>query len=71
MKKRLCVLQVTPEKPNPKHKEYFNTKDCDFYFVTHDEPHPDAMEFCPNTTWTDTRNILADKVPKNMIIMPL
>lgn len=64
MKKRLCVLQVTPEKPNPKHKEYFNTKDCDFYFVTHDEPHPDAMEFCPNTTWTDTRNILADKVPK-------
>ena len=37
----------------------------DFYFVTHDAPHDEALEFCPNTTWTDTRNILAEKVPKN------
>ena len=56
--KRLCVLQVTPTAPNPKHVEYFqDKKECDFYFVTHDEEHPDALKFCPNTTWTDTRNI--------------
>ena len=65
MRKRLCVLQVTPEKPNPKHKEYFNTKDCDFYFVTHDSPHHDALKFCPNTKWAETRNILVELVPKN------
>ena len=28
MSKRLCILQVTPEKPNPEHIEYF--KDNDF-----------------------------------------
>ena len=65
MKKRLCVLQVTPTHPNPEHVKFFNTDDCDFYFVTHDEPHKEAMQFCPDTTWTDTRNILAEKVPKN------
>mgnify|MGYP001270555615 CR=1 FL=1 len=63
--KRLCVLQVTPAVPNPEHVEYFaNKEQCDFYFVTHDEDHPDALKFCPNTTWTDTRNILAELVPK-------
>lgn len=66
MSKRLCVLQVTPEKPNPEHIKYFKDKpDCDFFFVTHDAENPDALEFCPNTTWTDTRNVLADKVPKD------
>jgi len=65
MKKRLCVLQVTPSHPNPEHVKFFSGDDCDFYFVTHDDPHEDAMEFCPNTTWTDTRNILAKNVPKN------
>jgi hypothetical protein len=44
---------------------FFNKSNCDFYFVTHDAPHQDALQYCPNTTWTDTRNILADKVPKN------
>ena len=33
--------------------------------MTHDSPHEDSLQFCPNTTWTDTRNILATKVPKN------
>ena len=66
MSKRLCVLQVTPEKPSAKHMEYFKDKpDCDFFFVTHDVENPDALQFCPNTTWTDTRNVLADKVPKD------
>jgi len=65
MKKRLCVLQVTPENPNPDHVEYFKDKDdCDFYFVTHDAEHPDALKYCPNTTWVDTRNILAAEVLK-------
>ena len=60
MKKKLCVLQVTPSEPNSDHVEYFKNKEsCDFYFVTHDDEHQDAMEFCPNTTWVDTRNILA------------
>ena len=64
-KKRLCILQVAPSKPDPTHVELFSNKeDCDFYFVTHDNPHPDAIQFCPNTTWTDTRNILATNVPK-------
>ena len=64
-RKRFCVLQVTPEEPNPHHLKMFGDKDeSDFYFVTHDAPHEDALAFCPNTTWTDTRNILAAKVPK-------
>jgi hypothetical protein len=65
MKKRLCILQVTPSLPNEKHVELFSEKDnCDFFFVTHDDPHDDALKFCPNTTWTDTRNVLAELVPK-------
>lgn len=63
--KRICVLQVTPEKPNPDHVEFFSNKEqCDFYFVTHDAPNDKALKYCPNTTWVDTRNILADMVPK-------
>ena len=63
--KRLCVLQVTPENPNENHVELFNDKeDCDFYFVTHDEQHNNALKFCPNTKWADTRNILASEVAK-------
>jgi len=65
MKKRLCVLQVTPEAPSPEHVEYFRGQpECDFYFVTHDSFHADALDFCPGTTWVDTRNILAKSVPK-------
>jgi len=65
MSKRLCVLQVTPHKPNTDHVSYFQNKDnCDFFFVTHDAENSEALQFCPNTTWTDTRNILAEKVPK-------
>ena len=38
MKKRLCVLQVTPSEPNLEHVRLFDQKEnCDFYFVTHDE----------------------------------
>jgi len=63
--KRLCVLQVTPENPNLDHIKLFkDKKECDFYFVTHDIPHKDALKFCPNTKWADTRNILSADVPK-------
>ena len=63
--KKFCVLQVTPSEPNPKHVEYFsNQEECDFFFVTHDEPNEDALKYCPNTTWTDTRNVLASTVPQ-------
>ena len=63
--KKFCVLQVTPLTPNPKHIEYFSKQEeCDFYFVTHDGPNKDALKYCPNTTWTDTRNILAAMVPQ-------
>jgi len=66
MRKRVCVLQVTPEHPNPEHIKYFKDRDgCDFYFVTHDAPNPDALKFCPDTTWTDTRNTLVEMVPRN------
>lgn len=66
MKKRLCVLQVAPEKPTPEHVNLFSDKEnCDFFFVTHDKEHPDAIKFCPNTTWVDTRNVLAEMVPKD------
>ena len=64
--KKLCILQVTPTTPNPEHIKLFANKDeCDFYFVTHDSPHPDALKFCPNTTWAETRNILVDMVHKD------
>ncbi len=66
MTKRLCVLQVTPENPNPDHVEFFKDKaDCDFYFVTHDAEHPDALQYCPGTTWSETRDLLALLVPKD------
>ena len=66
MKKRFCVLQVTPAEPNPEHVKLFDQKEnCDFYFVTHDKYNEKALKFCPNTTWTDTRNILMEMVPKN------
>lgn len=65
MSKRLCVLQVTPSEPNKDHVLFFKSKEqCDFYFVTHDSENPEALKFCPNTKWSDTRNILADLVPK-------
>ena len=64
--KKFCVLQVTPYKPNKQHIELFaNKKESDFYFVTHDKPNPDALKFCPNTHWNETRDILIDLVPKN------
>jgi hypothetical protein len=63
--KRLCILQITPAVPTQEHIDLFSNKeDCDFYFVTHDAPHKDALQYCPNTSWTDTRNILIEKVPK-------
>jgi|TARA_B100001094_G_scaffold325472_1_gene379854 hypothetical protein len=65
MNKRLCILQITPEKPNPVHISYFKDKpDCDFFFLTHDAEHPDALKFCPNTVWSETRNIIVESVPK-------
>jgi hypothetical protein len=64
--KKFCVLQVTPLIPNPEHVQAFGQqKECDFFFVTHDGPNKDALKYCPNTTWTDTRNVLASLVPKN------
>lgn len=63
--KRFCVLQITPENPNPKHvKEFSNREKSDFYFVTFKNKNPDSLDFCPNTIWSETRNILAEKVPK-------
>ncbi|HAI38497.1 MAG TPA: hypothetical protein DCM40_10410, partial [Maribacter sp.] len=65
MRKRLCVLQVAPEFPNQDHVEYFKDKEpCDFYFVTHDAEHEDALKFCPDTKWAQTRDTLCELVPK-------
>ena len=65
MNKRFCILQVTPKFPNPEHVEMFKEKEhTDFYFVTHDRRNPDALQFCPNTIWSETRNILVEHVPK-------
>ena len=64
--KKFCILQVAPEQPTAEHVNLFsNQKECDFYFVTHDKPNENALKFCPNTTWTDTRNILVKDVPKD------
>mgnify|MGYP003148263450 CR=1 FL=1 len=63
--KRFCVLQITPEFPNPKHHEmFFNRESSDFYFVTYKENNPNALKHCPNTVWSETRNTLAQLVPK-------
>ena len=65
MSKRFCVLQVTPSEPNPSHVELFADRpESDFYFVTHDSPNPEALRYCPNTVWSETRNILVEEVPK-------
>lgn len=64
--KRLCVLQVAPSSPNKDHVEYFKNKDnCDFLFVTHDKSHPDALRHCPDTTWSETRDLLVELVDKD------
>ncbi|MBW8034429.1 MAG: hypothetical protein FVQ79_01845 [Planctomycetes bacterium] len=62
--KIIAVLQVTPEHPTAEHIEMFGGPDCDFYFVTHDAAHPDAVKFCPNTSWAETRNVLVELVPR-------
>lgn len=63
--KKLCVLQVAPNGPTLEHVEMFgDMADSDFYFVTHDAAHPDALKFCPNTSWAETRNILVEMVPR-------
>ena len=65
MVKKLCALQVTPEKPTQAHVDIFGSSaESDFYFVTHDAAHPDAVQFCPNTTWAETRNTLVERVPR-------
>ena len=64
MNKRFCILQVTPSVPNIEHQKMFNTDYSDFYFVTHDDEHPDSLSFCPNTVWSETRNTLVELVPK-------
>jgi len=65
MNKRFCVLQVTPEEPNPEHYKLFHNKDqSDFYYVTYKSENVDALKFCPNTVWSETRNTLAELVPK-------
>jgi len=61
---KICFLQVTPKYPNQEHVEMCSkSKDADFYFVTHDEFNSEAIDFCPGTSWAQTRNILAKKVP--------
>jgi hypothetical protein len=64
MNKRFCILQVTPSEPNETHRQLFSSDSSDFYFVTHDKKHPDALKFCPNTVWSETRNTLVELVPK-------
>ena len=64
MQKRFCILQVTPEEPNPEHQNIFSTDNSDFYFVTHDAPNKNALKFCPKTVWSETRNTLVELVPK-------
>ena len=66
MKKRFCVLQITPEYPNPEHEKLFlNEEESDFYFVTYKAYNKNSLKFCPNTLWSETRNILAELVPKS------
>ena len=65
MNKRFCVLQVTPREPNPEHVKLFHNKEhSDFYFVTYEKENDNALKFCPNTVWSETRNTLAELVPK-------
>jgi len=62
---KTCFLQITPEIPDPVHVAMCeNHNDCDLYFVTHDVENADAIRFCPNTNWAQTRNILVKDVPK-------
>tara|TARA_R110002074_G_scaffold172700_2_gene335323 strand:- start:590 stop:1474 length:885 start_codon:yes stop_codon:yes gene_type:complete len=64
--KRFCVLQITPHLPNLNHVKFFkDKKDSDFYFVTYEKENSEALKYCPNTVWSETRNTLAEIVPKN------
>lgn len=63
--KDICFLEVAEGKPSSHHMELFFDKDiCDYYYVTWKNQIDGALKYCPNTTWGQTRNILADLVPK-------
>ena len=63
--KKFCVLQVTAHTPNLEHAGYFSNKEnSDFYFVTYERPNENALKFCPDTVWSETRNTLSELVPK-------
>ena len=64
-KKPLAILEVSPKGPTKHHLDLFADHPlCDFYYVTHDAPCEGALKFCPKTSWAETRNTLAELVPK-------
>jgi hypothetical protein len=68
IEKDLAVLEVAPKAPTPLHTQLFvNNPDCDFYMVTHDEAHPDALSFNQGWTWAQNRNDLACRVPRKYL----
>jgi len=63
--KRFCILQVTPSEPNAVHCKLFEDREqSDLYFVTYEKENQKSLKFCPGTVWSETRNIMAELVPK-------
>ena len=62
---KLCVLETSPAGPVDngdinKRKDFVEDENCDFYFVTHNEEHSDAIEFRKGHRWASNRNYLAE-----------
>jgi len=61
---KICILETSPNGPIDsgsinKRKEFIESDKCDFFFVTHDTQHKDALEFRKGHRWASNRNYLA------------
>jgi hypothetical protein len=59
-KLKICILTQTAEKVSDYYNSFF--KDYDFYFVTFKKKNSNAIDFLPNSTWSDGRNRLWQEV---------
>ena len=61
---KLCVLETSPIGPLQYRESFLANKFCDFYFVTHDEFHPNSVAFNSGKCWAYNRNMLASRFLK-------
>ena len=61
---KICMLETSPSGPVDigsigKRKQIIESDKCDFFFVTHNDFHPDGISFRKGERWASNRNFLA------------